>query len=57
MAVVGKVLKKGPSEWTDVSNLVVSDYQRSREEAFVQELRKRYTVEIDAEALKTVNKQ
>lgn len=57
VAVVGKVLKKGPSEWTDVSNQVVSDYQRSREEAFVQELRKRYTVEIDAEALKTVNKQ
>lgn len=57
VAVVGKVLKKGPAEWTDVSNQVVSDYQRHREEAFVKELRKRYTVEIDEEALKTVNKQ
>lgn len=54
VAVVGKVLKKGPSEWTDVSNQVVSDYQRFREEAFVRDLRKRYTVEIDTEALKTV---
>ncbi|MGN1255638.1 MAG: peptidylprolyl isomerase, partial [Bacteroidaceae bacterium] len=57
VAVVGKVLKKGPAEWTDVSNQVVSDYQRHREEVFVKELRKRYSVEIDEEALKTVNKQ
>ncbi len=56
VAVVGKVLKKGPAEWTDVSNQVVSDYQRYREEAFVGELRKRYQVEIDADVLKTVNK-
>lgn len=56
VAVVGKVLKKGPAEWTDVSNQVVSDYQRYREQAFVGELRKRYQVEIDADALKTVNK-
>ena len=56
VAVVGKVLKKGPKEWTDVSNQLVGDYQRHREEAFVKELRQRYTVEIDSEALKTVNK-
>ena len=55
VAVVGKVLKKGPKEWTDVSNQLVGDYQRHREEAFVKELRQRYTVEIDSEALKTVN--
>ena len=55
VAVVGKVLKKGPDVWTDVSNQVVSDYQRYREEAFVKELRARYEVEIDADALKTVN--
>lgn len=54
VSVVGKVLKKGPAEWTDVSNQVVSDYQRFREDAFVKELRQRYTVEIDTEALKTV---
>ena len=54
-AVKGKVLKKGPAEWTDISNKVVSDYQRSLEERFVEELRKRYTVEIHEDVLKTVN--
>ncbi|MBR4130035.1 MAG: peptidylprolyl isomerase [Bacteroidaceae bacterium] len=53
--VFGKVLKKGPAEWTDVSNQVVSDYQRLKEDEFVAELRKRYSVEIDKEVLKTVN--
>ena len=55
IGIFGKVLKKGPAEWTDVSNQVVSDYQRLKEDEFVAELRKRYTVEIDKEALKTVN--
>ena len=55
VGVFGKMLKKGPAEWTDVSNQVVSDYQRLKEDEFVAELRKRYTYEIDKEALKTVN--
>jgi peptidyl-prolyl cis-trans isomerase SurA len=55
VGVFGKVLKKGPAEWTDVSNQVVSDYQRFKENEFVAELRKRYTVEIDKEVLATVN--
>ena len=55
VGVFGKVLKKGPAEWTDVSNQVVSDYQRLKEDEFVAELRKRYTVEIDKAALATVN--
>lgn len=55
IGVFGKVLKKGPAEWTDVSNQVVSDYQRLKEDEFVAELRKRYTVEIDKEVLGTVN--
>ena len=55
VGVLGKVLKKGPEEWTDVSNQVINDYQRLKEDEFVAELRKRYTVEIDKEALKTVN--
>ena len=55
VGVFGKVLKKGPAEWTDVSNQVVSDYQRLKEDEFVAELRKRYTVEIDKEVLATVN--
>ena len=55
VGVFGKVLKKGPAEWTDVSSQVVNDYQRFKEDEFVAELRKRYTVEIDEEVLKTVN--
>ena len=54
-AVVGKVLKKGPAEWTDISNQVVTDYQRMREDEYVAELRKRYPVEIHEDVLKTVN--
>lgn len=55
VAVVGKVLKKGPGEWTDISNQVVSDYQRMREDEYVETLRKRYPVEIHEDVLKTVN--
>jgi len=52
--IVGKKLKKGPSEWTDVSTQVVNDFQREREDAFVAELRKRYPVEIHEDVLKTI---
>ncbi len=55
VGVFGKVLKKGPAQWTDVSSQVVSDYQRLKEDEFVAELRKRYSFEIDEEVLKTVN--
>ena len=55
VGIFGKVLKKGPAEWTDVSNQVVSDYQRLKEDEFVAELRKRYPVEIDKAVLATVN--
>ena len=55
VGILGKVLKKGPAEWTDVSSQVVSDYQRLKEDEFVAELRKRYTVEIDKAVLATVN--
>ena len=50
-----KAGKKKPKVWTDVSEQVVSDYQAEREQAFVEELRKRYPVVIYQEALKTVN--
>lgn len=56
IGIYGKVLKKGPAEWTDVSSQVVSDYQRLKEDEFVAELRKRYTVEVDEKVLNTVNK-
>jgi len=55
-AVVGRKLKKGPQRWTDVGAQVVTDYQAVKEEEFVDELRRRYKVEIYKEALNTVNK-
>ena len=55
-AVYGKILKKGPKDYTDVRGLVVSDYQEQLEKEWVAELRKRYAVEVKQEVLKTVNK-
>ena len=55
-AVFGKLLKKGPEEYQDVRALVVSDYQEELEKAWVEELRKRYPVQVNKEVLQTVNK-
>ena len=55
-AVYGKVLKKGPEDYTDVRGLVVADYQEALEKEWVAQLRKRYTWEVKEEVLKTVNK-
>ena len=55
-AVIGRVLKKGPQLWTDVANDVVTDYQAECDHKFVEELRKKYTVELYDDVLATVNK-
>lgn len=52
---IGRLLKKGPKLWTDVGSQVVSDYQAACEEQFVQELLKRYPVEVYTDVLDTVN--
>lgn len=54
-AVYGKVLKKGPEDYTDVRGLVTADYQEVLEKEWVEELRKKYPVEVNDEVLKTVN--
>ncbi len=51
----GKKLTKGPQKWTDVKSEVISDYQAFKEKEYVEELRKKYSVEIFEEVLKTVN--
>lgn len=56
VAVIGRKLKKGPERWTDVGAQVVTDYQATKEQEFVEELRRRYKVEIFQNALNTVNK-
>lgn len=55
-AVFGKLLKKGPEEYTDVRGLVTADYQDMLEKEWVAELRKRYNYSVDPKVLETVNK-
>ena len=56
VGISGRMLKKAPQYWFDVSAQVVADYQAVKEQEFVDELRKRYKVEVFEDALKTVNK-
>lgn len=55
VGVVGKVLKKGPAKWTDVSAQVVQDYQKAKEDEYVEALRRKYPVVINENVLSTVN--
>ena len=54
-AVYGDKLKKGPKDYTDVRGQVVADYQDMLEKAWVYDLRRRYTVSVNKDVLKTVN--
>lgn len=54
IATFGKFINK-PEDYNDVRGLVVADYQEKLEEAWVAELRKKYTVNIDKSVLATVN--
>ncbi len=54
-AVYGKLLKKCPESFEDVRGLVIADYQDMLEKGWVEELRRKYPVEIDYEVLSTVN--
>ena len=51
-AVYGKVLKKGPEDYTDVRGQVVADYQDLLEREWVAELRRRYTFSVDENVLR-----
>jgi peptidyl-prolyl cis-trans isomerase SurA len=54
-AVYGKLLKKGPEDYTDVRGQVTTDYQDMLEREWVAELRRRYTFSVNEDVLKTVN--
>ena len=53
--VYGKLLKKGPEDYTDVRGLVVADYQEQLEKEWVAELRRKYPVMVNEDVVKTVN--
>lgn len=55
-ATYGKILKKGPEDYTDVRGLVTADYQDELEKEWIAGLRRKYAVEINREVLNTVNK-
>ena len=55
-AVYGKILKKGPEDYTDVRGLVVTDYQDLLEREWVADLRRKYTFSVNTDVLNTVNK-
>jgi peptidyl-prolyl cis-trans isomerase SurA len=55
VGVYGKLLKKKPQNYKDVIGLVTADYQNQLEKEWIEQLRKRYTVEINQDLLKTVN--
>lgn len=52
--VKGKLLKKGPESYTDVSGRVISDYQVEMEKAWVKELNRKYDVVIFDDVVKTI---
>lgn len=54
-ATYGKILKKGPEDFTDVRGLVTADYQDELEKEWIAALRRKYAVAIDKDVLKTVN--
>ncbi len=56
-ATYGKILKKGPEDYTDVRGLVVADYQDQLEREWVAELRKRYAFTVNREAIDLKNKE
>ncbi len=50
----GKMIKK-PESYEDVKALVIADYQEELEKIWIADLRKKYTVAVDEDILKTVN--
>ena len=53
--VFGKVAK-APRTYKDVRGLVLSDFQNEQEKLWVDGLRKKYSVEVFDDVVKTVNK-
>ena len=54
-AVYGTLLKQ-PKDFSDVRELVVSDYQEQLEKQWIADLRRQYPVVVNKEVLATVNK-
>lgn len=55
ICVIGKKLKKGPEEYSDVREEVEIDYRREQERGLLTSLMQHFGVEIEQDVLKTVN--
>lgn len=55
--VMGKILKKGPTDYRDVREKMERDCKEARKEAEIEASIQKYRVEIDEEVLKTVNRE
>ena len=53
--VLGKRLKKGPKEYQDVLDAVMTDYCEAQKESEMLALKRKFKVEINQDVLKTVN--
>lgn len=53
--VLGKRLKKGPEEYQDVLDAVMTDYCEAQKESEMLALKRKFKVEINQDVLKTVN--
>lgn len=53
----GKVLKKGPEEYSDVRGAVIGDYQNHLEKEWIKELKQKYPVSIFGEHLQSLRTQ
>ena len=54
-ATYGRLLVKGPEDYTDVRPMVVADYQEMLEKEWVAKLRRQYSFKVNKNVLKTVN--
>ena len=54
--VMGKRMKKGPEDYRDVRSKVAEDCLEAKKKAETESFVRKYTIEIDKEVLKTVNR-
>ena len=54
--VMGKRMKKGPEDYRDVRSRVAEDCLEAKKKAETESFVRKYTIEIDKEVLKTVNR-
>ena len=54
--VMGKRMKKGPEDYRDVRSKVAEDCLETKKKAETESFVRKYTIEIDKEVLKTVNR-